>query len=109
MDLAPDTGGGDGMIGWIDGATDWLTQKGVPFKRGSLPRLYREVFDCPAGEIVLADLHRKAGVMHESLGISSEQLHETAGAQAMVLYIDKMLRLKQPALQHLADMEVLDG
>lgn len=96
------------MTEWIAQGGDFLDQVKVRLKRGSLPGLYRDVFDSVAGRIVLADLHRKAGLMHESLNLPSELLHETAGAQAMVLHIDKMLRLTPPTLQQLADMEVLD-
>ena len=96
------------MTEWISKGGDFLDQVTVRIKRGSLPGLYRDVFDSAAGRIVLADLHRKAGVRHESLNLPSELLHETAGAQAMVLHIDKMLRITPPALQQLADMETLD-
>ena len=51
------------MITWIDDANDFFTRIAVRIKRGTMPDYYRQIFDTPAGRIVLADLHRKAGVM----------------------------------------------
>ncbi len=96
------------MTEWIGKGGDFLAQVAVRFKRGSMPGLYRDVFDSFAGRIVLADLHRKAGVMQTHEGWTDDQLQYTTGRRDMVLYIDAMLRLKPQELQQLADMETLD-
>ena len=96
------------MTKWIGTVTDFLARVPVRFKRGSMPHLYRDVFDSTAGRVVLADLHRKAGVMQTHEGWTDDQLQYTTGRRDMVLYIDAMLRLKPQELQQIADMEVLD-
>ena len=96
------------MTEWIGKSGDFLARVAVRFKRGAMPSLYRQVFDSAAGRIVLADLHRKAGVMQTHEGWTDDQLQYTTGRRDMVLYIDGMLRLKPPELQQMAEMEVLD-
>lgn len=96
------------MSGWIDGATDFFAKIPIRVRRGSLPDLYRDVFDTPSGRIVLADLHRKVGFMEPSIGLPSEQLQYATGGRDMILYIDRMLRINPAALQQTAVMETID-
>ena len=96
------------MITWIDDANDFFTRIAVRIKRGTMPDYYRQIFDTPAGRIVLADLHRKAGVMLTHEGWENDQLKDTTGRRDMVLYIDGMLRMRPQALQQIAEMETIN-
>ena len=96
------------MTEWIGKSTDFLERVAVRFKRGSMPGLYRQLFDSAVGKIVLADLHRKAGVMQTHEGWEDNQLQYTTGRRDMVLYIDGMLRMKPQELQQLANLETID-
>ena len=87
---------------------DFLDRIKVRFRRGSLPSHYRTAFDTKSGRIVLADLHRKAGVMATHEGWTDDQQQYTTGRRDMVLYIDAMLRLKPQELQQMSDMETID-
>ncbi len=96
------------MTGWIGKSVEFLGQIAVPYKRGTLRGLYRDVFNSPAGKIVLADLHRKAGVMMTHDGWTGDQLQYATGRRDIVLHIDSMLRLKPAELQQIAEMEEID-
>ncbi|KKN00678.1 hypothetical protein LCGC14_1135450 [marine sediment metagenome] len=96
------------MTEWIGKSADFLDRIPVRFRRGSLPSHYRTAFDTDSGRIVLADLHRKAGIMHSHEGLTNEQLQYSAGFGDAVFHIDKMLRLKNQELTQLANMETID-
>ncbi|MCH8314175.1 MAG: hypothetical protein IID17_14465 [Nitrospinae bacterium] len=96
------------MTEWIGKSADFLDQVAVRFKRGSLPGAYRDVFDSPAGQIVLANLVREGGMMITHGGDADAVLQFEEGKRFMVLHILKMLRLKPRELQQIADMEAID-
>ena len=106
MDMAPTACDGDViMTKWIDKAKDYLAQKTVRYRPEALAHSYRAVFDSTDGQIVLADLHRKAGVMMTHPGHDNAELQYATGRRDVVLEIDSMLRMRPPALQQIADME----
>lgn len=96
------------MSGWIAGATDFFAKISIRVRRGSMPDLYREIFDTPTGRVVLADMLRKAGMMEPSIGLSSEHLQYATGGRDMMLYVLRMLRIHPAALQQTAVMETID-
>lgn len=96
------------MTEWIGKNADFLARAAVRFKRGSMPDLYRDVFDSAAGRTVLANLVREGGMMITHGGDSDQTLQFEEGKRFMILHILKMLRLKPQELQQLANIEVLD-
>ena len=93
---------------WLAAPARWVRPAVVKISSVRLRQDYQEVFSSPAGERVLADMHRKAGLMYESLDLPSEKLHEVAGAQSIVYYIDRMLRLEPVQRQALANIQGID-
>ena len=96
------------MTEWIGKSGDFLAQVTVRFKRGSMPGLYRDVFDSDSGRIVLGNLVREGGMMITHGGDSDQIIQFEEGKRFMILHILKMLRLKPRELQQIADMEPID-
>ena len=96
------------MTEWIGKSADFLERVAVRFKRGSMPGLYRDVFDSAVGQIVLADLMREGGMMITHGGDTDTLLQFEEGKRFMALRILKMLRLKPQELQQLANLETID-
>ena len=94
-------------IRWLGKAGSFIGSV-VFYGRRSLPRHYRDVFDNPAGKIVLADLHRKAGVMMAHEGHTDSEQQYATGRRDMVLYIDAMLRARPQDIQQIAEMRSVD-
>lgn len=63
---------------------------------------YREVFDAPAGRIVLLDLMRAGGVLSVSLGQTPQETAWNDGRRSLVLHVLQQLRMQEAEMLRLA-------